>query len=392
MVKSCQLSSRKVSTVRKPGYYGDGGGLYLQVSQYGTKSWVFRFALDGRTRDMGLGSLDTFTLKEARERARKFRQLVADGVDPIEDRLTRRDEARAEAFGRLTFKEAAQRFIELHAPTWKNEKHRKQWASTLEAYAYRTLGSRPVSAIDGAAITEVLSPIWLKKQETASRTKQRIERVVQWVKNGMPLPQQGATRRVRHHPALIFAELPEFMAELSKNGSVTAGALEFTILTAARTSETIGAKWSEIDLNARVWTVPAVRVKGGKEHEVPLSKRALAILENLPREPGGYVFPGARARAPMSNMTMLKLLKGMRGGITVHGFRACFRDWAGDRTNFAREVIEHALAHQIKDKAEAAYRRSAALEKRRRLMEAWAKYCSSPPARVSGEVVSLRSA
>ena len=188
---------------------------------------------------------------------------------------------------------------------------------------------------------------------------------------------------------MAFTELPAFMAELRGRDSISARALEFTILTAARTSEAIGAKWSEIDLDAGVWTVPAERMKGGKEHQVPLSKRALAILEDLPRERGGYVFPGARAKSPLSNMAMLELLRGMDGnGFTVHGFRSTFRDWAGDRTNYAREVIEHALAHHIKDKAEASYRRSAALDKRRQLMEAWAKYCSSPP-HTSGQVVAL---
>ena len=192
----------------------------------------------------------------------------------------------------------------------------------------------------------------------------------------------------KHHPAMPFIELPDFMERLSKENSVSARALEFAILTAARTGEVIGAKWSEIDLNAGVWTVPAERMKGGKEHQVPLSKRAIAILESLPREKGGYVFPGAKAKAPLSNMAMLELLRGMSAnGYSVHGFRSSFRDWAGDRTHYAREVIEHALAHQIKDKAEAAYRRSDALEKRRRLMEEWAKYCSSPV--IASEVVAL---
>ena len=218
----------------------------------------------------------------------------------------------------------------------------------------RLWATRPISAIDGALITETLAPIWTKKPETARRVKQRIERVIQWVRDGRPLPSKGASKRVKHHPALPFADLPAFMAELRDRDSISARALEFTILTAARTSEVIGAKWSEIDLDAGVWTVPAERMKGGKEHQVPLSKRAIAILEDLPRERGGYVFPGAKAKAPLSNMAMLELLRGMDGnGFTVHGFRSTFRDWAGDRTNFAREVIEHALAHQIKDKAEA---------------------------------------
>ena len=389
-MKSCQLTARKVSTVKEPGYYGDGGGLYLQVSQYGTKSWVFRFTLDRKTRDMGLGSIDTFTLKEARERARKYRQLLADGIDPIEDRLKKRDEARADASERMLFKDAAQLFLDVHTQGWRNEKHRQQWRNTLRTYAYPTLGSRPVSAIDGAAITEALSPIWLTKQETASRTKQRIERVVQWVRDGKPLPHQSAAKRVRHHPALPFTELPAFMAELRENESISARALEFTILTAARTGETIGAKWSEIDLDAAVWTVPGERMKGGKEHEVPLSKEAVTLLENLPREKGGYMFAGARAKKPLSNMAMLQLLRGIRSGLTVHGFRSTFRDWAGDRTNFPREVIEHALAHQIKDKAEASYRRSSALEKRRKLMDAWSSYCERPPG--SGKVIPIRGA
>jgi integrase len=218
--------------------------------------------------------------------------------------------------------------------------------------------------------------------------KQRIERVCQWVKDRMPLPAHGASKRVRHHPAMPFDEVPTFMGELRERDSISARALEFTILTAARTSETIGARWGEFDLDTAVWTVPADRMKAGKEHEVALSKRAVEILKSLPREKGGYVFLGAKPKSPLSNMAMLELLRGMRGdGLTVHGFRSSFRDWAGDRTNFPRETIEHALAHRIKDKAEAAYRRSAALEKRRKLMEAWAQCCSAPAS--SGKVVAL---
>ena len=387
-MKSNQLTARKVETATTPGYYGDGGGLYLQVSKkYGSRNWVFRFMLNGRAREMGLGSPHTFTLKEARERARLCRQLVADGLDPIEERRRRREGARAETSGQMLFKDAVAKFLEVHQNTWKNAKHKQQWANTLRDYA-KPLRDRPISAIDGAQVTEALAPIWTKKPETARRVKQRIERVCQWVKDGMPLPLKGASKRVRHHPALPFAELPAFMVELRRRDSVSARALEFTILTAARTSEALGARWSEFDIDAGVWTIPAERMKAGKEHEVPLSKRAVAILEALPREHGGYAFPGAKAKAPLSNMAMLELLRGMNGdGLTVHGFRSTFRDWAGDRTNFAREVIEHALAHRIKDKAEASYRRSAALEKRRKLMEAWAQYCSAPA--TSGKVVAL---
>ena len=253
---------------------------------------------------------------------------------------------------------------------------RQQWQNSLKTYAYPSIGNRPITAVDGAVITDALSPIWTKKPETARRVKQRIERVTQWVRDGQPLPMHRASKRVKHHPAMPFIELPDFMERLGKKNSVSARALEFAILTAARTGEVIGAKWSEIDLKARCVDCSCRADEGSKEHQVPLSKRAIAILEALPRERGGYIFPGAKAKAPLSNMAMLELLRGMSAnGYSVHGFRSSFRDWAGDRTHYAREVIEHALAHQIKDKAEAAYRRSDALDKRRRLMEEWAKYC-----------------
>jgi integrase len=383
-----KLSAVKVNKLKAPGRYCDGLGLWLQVSETGTKAWLFRYTRHGQAHQMGLGPLHTVSLAEARERARQARQILLDGEDPLEIKRNKRDEARAGTAERILFEDAAERFVDLHESTWRNAKHRKQWRSTLKTYAYPILARRPISAIDGALITEALAPIWTKKPETARRVKQRIERVVQWVRDGTPLPSVGVSKRVRHHPALPFTELPEFMAELRNRKGVSARALEFAILTAARTSEVIGAKWSEIDLNEGVWTVPAERMKAGKEHQVPLSKRAMGILESLPRERGGYLFHGAKVRSPLSNMAMLELLRGMNGnGLTVHGFRSTFRDWAGDRTNYAREVIEHALAHRIKDKAEASYRRSDALEKRRRLMEAWAKYCSS--ARPSGEVVAL---
>ncbi len=394
MRKSNKLSAAKVAKVNAPGLYGDGDGLWLQVREVESKegfslakSWILRFMLAGQDRYMGLGPLRRVSLSKARERKDEAHDLIYQGIDPIEARRKRRDELRSQTAERITFKDAAKRFLDLHRDTWKNAKHKQQWANTLRDYAYPSLGTRPIAAIDGAVITEALQPIWTKKPETASRVKQRIERVIQWVKDGTPLPIQGPSKRVQHLVALPFAELPAFMAELSNQNSVSARALEFAILTAARTSEVLGAKWSEID--EAVWTIPAERMKAGREHQVPLSKRALEILDELPRERGGYLFPGAGAKSPLSSKAMLDLLRDMRGdGITVHGFRSSFRDWAGDRTHYAREVIEHALAHQIKDKAEAAYRRSDAPEKRRRLMEEWAKYCYSP-AHASGEVMAL---
>ena len=249
----------------------------------------------------------------------------------------------------------------------------------LPSTSTQRLVAAPSLQLTAQLITETLSPIWTSKSETARRVKQRIERVVQWVKDGKPLPQKSGTVRVKHHAAASFAELPAFMADLRRANGMAARALEFAILTAARTSEVLGAKWSEFDLDAGVWTVPAARMKSGKDHEVPLSKRALALLD-MPREKNGYVFPGAKANAPLGDKALRHMLQAISGnGLTVHGFRSTFRDWAGDRTNFARDVIEHALAHAIKDKTEAAYRRSAALEKRRKLMEAWSSYCATTP-------------
>lgn len=387
---------KKIVRKQQWGWHHDGGGLYLVGSErYKSFSWIlriYRSTVTNKPRDMGLGRLTDLRLKEAREKARQLRLLASEGVDPIEQRRKKRDEARADALQLTTFKDAAKEFIALHSPNWKNEKHRDQWGSSLETYAYRTLGNRPVLAIDGAAITEALAPIWTKKVETASRVKQRIERVIEWVKDGKPLPQQGARKRVEHHGALPFEQLPAFMAELRERDSISARALEFTILTVARTGDTIGAKWNEIDFDTGIWTVSDGRHKTGRDFEIPLSKRALEMLKALPRERGGYVFPGAKAKAPLSNMAMLELLRGMRGDLTVHGFRSTFRDWAGDRTSFAREVIEAAMSHQIKDKAEAAYRRSTAIDKRRRLMEEWSKFGASTPSAQSDKVVSLHGA
>ena len=390
MREANKLSARKVASLKEPGRYGDGLGLELQISKWGTKSWSFRYTMDGRTRQMGLGPIHTVNLAEARERARQARQAILDGVDPIEAKRQARDARRALSFETMTFEDAVARFLEVHSETWRNAKHRQQWANTLRDYA-RPLNDRPVSAIDGALITDTLASIWTSKPETARRTKQRIERVWAWVKNGMPLPVQGAAKRGNHHAALPFAELPGFMADLRQKESISARALEFTILTAARTGETIGARWDEIDLDSTLWTVPAERMKGGREHVVPLSARAVALLRGLPRERGNnFVFPGAKPGAGLSNMALLQLVRGMREGLTTHGFRSTFRDWAGDRSTFPRDVIEHALAHRLPDRVEAAYRRSSALEKRAKLMEAWSRFCSSPT--TGGKIVPLRAA
>ena len=388
-----KLSVKAIAAAKEPALYGDGGNLYLQVADVDgtgpTKSWVFRYMVDGRARKMGLGSINDFSLAEARERARQARQQLADGIDPIEARLAARDAARKESAENITFKAAAEKFIEVHEAGWRNDKHKAQWRSTLASYAYPTVGTRPVKAVDAALINTMLAPIWTKTPETASRVRQRVDRIVQWVKDGMPLPAAAKTNRVEHHAALPWEEIPAFMADLRQRDSISARALEFTILSAARTGETIGAKWEEIDLDAKTWTIPAARMKAHREHRVPLSDRAVAILEKLPREKGSlYVFPGGKEKAPLSNMAMLELVRGMRPGLTVHGFRSSFKDWASEATNHPNIVSEAALAHTIPDKVEKAYRRGDLFTKRARLIKEWAAHCARPPV-VGSNVVDI---
>ena len=274
-------------------------------------------------------------------------------------------------------------------PAGATQKHRAQWRSTLATYAYPTLGKRPVRAVDAALVNAALAPIWTTTPETASRVRQRVARVCQWVRDGMPLPTPGKSKRVEHHAALPWQEMPAFMAELRQRDGISARALEFTILTASRTGEVIGATWDEID--AKVWAIPAERMKAHKAHKVPLPDRALEILHALPREKGSpYVFPGGKAGSGLSNMAMLELLRGLRPGLTVHGFRSTFKTWASEATAHANIVSEAALAHTIPDKVEAAYRRGELLTKRAKLMRDWAAYCARPP--VEGNVVPMRGA
>jgi integrase len=402
MTKSNQLTVRTIAAAKTPGYYGDGGGLYLQVSKYETRNWVFRFTMAGKSREMGLGALDTFSLKEARGRAREFRQQVADGVDPIEARKARRDAARAKEASRVTFEACAEKYIAAHQSEWRDKKHLEQWQSSLATYAFPVLGKMPVDTIDLPHVLRVLEPIWTTKAVTAKRLRGRIERVLAWAtvrkyrKGENPARWGGHLEEMlhakpheaKHLAALPFTEMSAFMAWLDKQDRIAARALEFCILTAARTGEVTHARWDEID--GAVWTVPAERMKGNRQHRVPLSRRAVALLEKLPREAGGYIFLGPKKGTPLHDTAMLELLH-ERSDATVHGFRSSFRDWAGDRTHYPRDVIEGALAHKLKDRTEEAYRRSDAIEKRARLMEEWGRYCSQP-AQVQGEVVSLHSA
>lgn len=381
-----------------PGLYGDGGGLYLQVSDYKTKAWVFRYMMAGRARKMGLGDFELVSLKDARKKRDAAYGLVVDGIDPIEERKERKAKQAVEAARALSFKECAEQYIAAQEPGWKNAKHAAQWTSTLETYAYPIIGSLPVAAIDKALVLKVLKPIWSTKTETASRVRGRIEKILDWARSvdlrqgenpaawrghlEFSFPKRSQVAPVQHHAALPYAELPAFMAKLRAKDGVSARALEFTILTVARTGDTIGATHPEIDKKEKLWTVPAARLKGKRgtrkrDHVVPLSERALAVLEDLPHE-GDFVFPGGKEGKPLSNMAMAELLKDMGYSAevaTVHGFRSTFKDWCSEQTAYPNELSEMAMAHTVSDKVEAAYRRGDMRDKRRRLMADWAAYC-----------------
>lgn len=375
------LTARKVETA-KPGRYTDGRGLTLLVKSSGARSWVLRYQIVGRRRDMGLGAWPEVTLAMARERALAARREMAEGRDPLAERAR---------IKRLRFRDAAATLIEDKRQGWRNEKHAAQWTSTLEAYAFPILGDLDVRAITAQEVLEALRPIWTEKPETASRVRQRIEAVLDYAsaigardgdnparwKGHLDhiLPRSTKVRAVVHHPAMERAALPAFMAELATRDGVGARALAFTILTAARSGEVRGARWSEIDLDAALWIIPADRMKASKEHRVPLGAAAIRQLPE-PRGADDLVFPGGASRdRPLSDMSLSAVLKRMKvEGVTVHGFRSTFRDWAGETTAFPREVIEAALAHRLKDKAEAAYARGDMLAKRAALMDAWASY------------------
>jgi len=389
-----KLTNLIIARAKQRGYLSDGGGLYVQISDGGSKSWVFRFRDNGRLREMGLGPTHTKSLAEARADATDCRKLRLDGIDPIAERQQGRLRARLEAARAMTFKQCAEAYIDANKAGWKNAKHSAQWTSTLATYAYPVFGELPVQTVDVTLVTKVLEPIWKTKTETASRLRGRLEAVLDWAtvrqlrQGDNParwrghldhlLPQRSKVQKVQHHPALPYSEISDFMGKLRAQEGQAARALEFLILTATRTNEVIGAQWTEIDLDAGIWTIPESRMKAGKEHRVPLSKPALALLKGLHKTKlVEFVFANADGK-PLSNMAMLMLLERMqRSDLTVHGFRSTFRDWAAEQTNFPRELAEQALAHSLKDKVEAAYRRSDLFEKRRRLMEAWSRYCAN---------------
>jgi integrase len=386
----------------KPGMHADGGGLYLHVGKAGNASWIFRFQLNKRRREMGLGALLSLAPVEARAKAAELKAMVGRGIDPLElKQAVREEETKAvsaqreeEALNVATFKLATEKHLALKESGWRNAKHRQQWENTLTTYAYPVIGDLPVRDITTRHVLQVLEPIWSTKPETASRVRMRIEAVLNsakvfgWRTGENPalwrgnldaaLPSRGKVRRVKHHPALPWRNIAAFMSNLKERDGISARALEFLVLTAARSGEVRRAGWSEIDLDQKLWVVPADRMKAGREHRVPLSDAAARLLSEMPRFQGyDLIFPGTRMQ-PLSDMSLSAVLKRMgMADITVHGFRSTFRDWAAEHTGHGSDIVEMALAHTISSKTEAAYRRGDLLAKRRSLMEDWAGWCGN---------------
>ncbi len=390
-----ELTALRIKSLSEPGRYADGNGLYLVVDASGAKRWMLRTVVRGRRRDIGLGGIQLVSLVQAREKATQLRRLAREGGDPLEQQ---RQARRAVP----TFSQAAATVHLATSPSWRNPKHAAQWLSTLEQYAYPAFGDRQIDQIDTADLLRALGPIWLSKPETARRVKQRIGSVLDWARaagfrtgeNPVATVSRGLPRqtaRAEHHAAMPYDDVPAFVGSLrshSDHGLSTA-ALELLILTAARTGEVINARWEEFELDRAVWIIPASRMKSGREHRVPLSPRAVQIVAGAKERSaaGAFVFPGRAATKPASNMTLLMALRRLGVPYTAHGFRSSFRDWASERTNFPHEVCESALAHVVRNKVEAAYRRGDLFEKRRELMDAWSRFvCQS-----SAEVVALRA-
>jgi integrase len=390
------LTSKQVEKETHPGYYFDGAGLYLQIAKGGSKSWILRYTLAGKAREMGLGSLVTFSLADARMRASEHRKLIADGTDPIEAKRAHQQNARAAQASTTTFDAAAAGFLAANEAGWRSSKHAEQWRNTLTTYASPIIGDLQVSAITTPLVLRVLQPIWVSKTETATRIRGRIEKVLDWAKVqgyrtgdnpaawkghlSEALPRPSKVANAGHHAALPWSEMASFMQDLRTMPGTASLAAQFIILTATRTSETIEARWSEFNLESKLWVIPRARMKGFREHRVPLSNQAIAVLQQVQWDKHGsdYVFPNARLDKPISNMSCLAVLKRMgRSDLTIHGFRSTFRDWSAESTAYPRDVCEMALAHAIEDKSEAAYRRGDLLEKRAALMADWATFCDS---------------
>jgi integrase len=391
----------------KAGLYLDSHNLYLQVSRWGTKSYIFRYWAAGRERKMGLGGIHEISLAQAREEAVELRAKLRRGIDPIEERKAARGLLKAEAAKAMTFGECALAYFDAHRPSWRSPEHAKQWLATIaetqrgsQKFPALTaaINDLPVSAIDTGLVLKVIEPLWAKTAETAMRVRQRIEAILSWAavrgyrQSGdnparwrghldQTLPKRSKVAPVQHFNAIPYSQMAEFMGDLRAQDGTAARALEFLILCASRAGEVINARWSEIDLEGCLWVVPGSRMKAGREHRVPLSESAAAVLEALPRD-GDFVLPGSRPNHPLGQEAMLRVARSIRPGVAihVHGFRSTFRDWAAEQTSYPNELCEIALAHAVSDKTEAAYRRGDMMEKRRRMMADWAAYCERPPA------------
>ena len=402
-----RLTAKQVEKIKAVGDYCDGGGLYLQVSGKNAKSWIFRYSLRGRAREMGLGSASRITLAEVRDERDKYNRLLRDHIDPIEHRKRQRAETALAEAATITFKEAAAAYCTAHRAGWKSFKHATQWAASLSTYAEPVIGNLAVRDINTGHIHRMLEPIWPVMPDTASRVRGRIESVLDWARvkgyrdgenparwrgnlNHL-LSKPSKVRKVEHYAALPYAELPMFMEKLRRQQGPAARALEFTILTSARLSESRNATLQEIDHSSKVWTVPAERMKGGKEHRVPLCKRAIELAAMGDTQ---HLFPSPYfPDNAISESRLRELLRHLgHGDITIHGFRATFKTWAMERTRFDNPTVESALAHISGSRVERAYMRGDVLEKRRQLMNAWADFCESPPAKSADRVVPLRSA
>ncbi len=415
------FTDKQVSNLKQPGRYCDGDGLWFQVRKPDAnrkkpvrepaRSWLFRFAWEGKQQAMGLGPYPDVGLKDAREAAADARKAVRAGINPLDAKKKAKAAETKAQQSAMTFDGVLKLYLAAHEDTWRNPKHRAQWRSTLDTYVSPVFGGWEVSAVDTGAVMQVIEPLWKTKVETASRVRGRIETVLDYaaargwraVENPARwrghvenlLPKRSKVTKVEHHAALPWTQIGGFMVELAKQPGTAKLALEFTILTAARTGETIGAMWSEIDMDAATWTVPGERMKAGRTHRVPLSDAAMAVLRTMlparPKSGDGYVFPGRKDGAGLSNMSLAAVMKRMgQGNLTVHGFRSTFRDWAGERSNVAREVAEAALAHTLKNKAEAAYARGDLFDPRRKLMAQWADYCATSEP-MGGNVVPMRA-
>lgn len=406
-----EVSAIEVSRLKKVGmnFVGVIPGLALLISPTGTKSWILRIRIAGKTRDMGLGGYPAVTLAGVRERARVIREKADMGIDPIEERRTARATMAASRAKTMTFDQCKEKYLEAHNDGWKSPKHRAQWKNTLDTYAGPFIGAIDVALVDTGLVLKCLEPIWKDKTETATRLRGRIESVIDWATTrgyrqgenparwkghlDQLLVKPGKIKKVEHLAALPYSETGGFMAELKQMEGMGARALEFAILTAARSGEVRGATWNEIDLDARTWTIPGERMKAGKEHRVPLSDQAIQLLKALPTvAEETLIFFSSKKGNPLSDMTLTATLRRMgRNDITAHGFRSTFRDWASETTAYPGDVVEMALAHAIGNKVEAAYRRGDLFEKRARLMADWARYCGTVQLSADN-VIELRKA